>query len=127
MHTADSISYNLVIKGETITEEGIIINEILSYYSTLYSEQGGQRPSWSHANIPFISEEDNVALQCPFSEEEVFGVIKDPMGDKTPGPNGFTMGFFKKCWNVISFDLLKCFCQKLKCHFLCSYPKKDWS
>lgn len=53
MHTADSNSNNLVINGETVTEEGTIINEILPYYSTLYGEQGGPRPSWFHANVCF--------------------------------------------------------------------------
>ncbi|CAN4092706.1 unnamed protein product [Withania somnifera] len=26
--------------------------------------------------------------------------------DKAPGPNGFTMGFFIKCWDVLKTDIM---------------------
>ena len=40
-----------------------------------------------------ISEEDARWLDRSF-DEEVFGVISDFKGDKTPGPDGFSMAFF---------------------------------
>lgn len=30
-------------------------------------------------------------------------MTKDFMGNKAPEMDGFTMGFFKKCWNIICF------------------------
>jgi len=32
-------------------------------------------------------------------------------GDKAPGPDGFTKAFFKKCWDIIRFDLTAAFNQ----------------
>ena len=29
--------------------------------------------------------------------------------DKAPGPDGFTMGFFLKCWEVVKEDVMKAF------------------
>jgi len=29
--------------------------------------------------------------------------------DKTPGPDGFTMGFYIKCWEVVKGDIMKTF------------------
>lgn len=30
-------------------------------------------------------------------------------GDKAPGPDGFSISFFQKCWDIIEGDLLKVF------------------
>ena len=54
-------------------------------------------------------------------------------GDKAPGPDGFTMAFFQKCWSVLEGDILaffkdfhnQCVFEKsLNATFLCLIPKK---
>ena len=42
-----------------------------------------------------IFEEDASWLDRPFEEDEVFGVVNGSNGDKSPGPDGFSMAFFK--------------------------------
>ena len=39
-------------------------------------------------------EEDALWLDRPFEEEEVFGVVSGFNGDKSPGPDGFSIAFF---------------------------------
>lgn len=39
---------------------------------------------------------DNVLLEKPFSLEELKDAIWDCDGDKTPGPDGFSLEFFKQ-------------------------------
>jgi hypothetical protein len=34
----------------------------------------------------------------------VWEVVRKLNGDKAPGPNGFTMAFFKRCWDVVFID-----------------------
>ena len=36
-------------------------------------------------------------LERPFEEVEIFEVIKEFNGDKSPGPDGFLMAFFQAC------------------------------
>jgi hypothetical protein len=59
-----------------------------------------------------ITGEEKDSLEQKFKKEEVFQVVKDLQGDKAPGPDGFTMAFFQKCWSVIEDDvmgfLMKC-------------------
>jgi len=44
-------------------------------------------------------------MQRPFTEE-VLGCLKQCDGDKAPGPDGFTMSFFKSCWGTLKEDLM---------------------
>jgi len=52
-----------------------------------------------------ITEEERVWMQRDF--EEVLESLKLCASDKAPGPDGFTMGFFRKCWEVVKEDLMK--------------------
>lgn len=37
-------------------------------------------------------------VEAPFSLEEIYGVVKECISFKTPGPDGFNMLFVKKSW-----------------------------
>jgi hypothetical protein len=60
------------------------------------------------SNIPsLISPEDNALLCRPTTEEEIINVIWSMEADKAPGPDGFTIHFYKSCWHIIKDDLHK--------------------
>lgn len=44
-----------------------------------------------------------------FEEEEVFSCLKMWAMDKAPCPDGFTMGFYIKCWDVVKRDIMETF------------------
>jgi len=48
-----------------------------------------------------ITEEGKEALQTNFEESEVLRCLKMCAVDKAPSPDGFTMGFFIKCWEIV--------------------------
>jgi hypothetical protein len=45
-------------------------------------------------------------LQSPFSEKELRLTIKGMKSESAPGPNGFTITFFKKLWQLIKNEIL---------------------
>ena len=45
----------------------------------------------------------------PFDKEEVVQVLQNLEGDKAPGPDGFTMAFFQKCWKVVEAGVMAFF------------------
>jgi hypothetical protein len=45
-------------------------------------------------------------LENPFSEEEVVTALQQMIGDKAPGPDGFTIAFFQHCWDVVKSEVL---------------------
>ena len=73
-------------------------------------------------------------LSSRFEKEEIFQVVKDFQGDKSPGPDGFTMAFFQECWHVIETDILGffneffekgTFAYSLNATFVTLIPKKQ--
>jgi exonuclease III len=59
-------------------------------------------------NIPsLISPEDNDILLKPITEEEIIKIVWSMESDKAPGPDGFSIHFYKICWDIIKADLLK--------------------
>ena len=61
-------------------------------------------------------------------------VLQEMEGDKAPSPDGFTMAFFQKCWNVVEKDVMAFFDhfhtssefeRSLNASFLSLIPKKN--
>ena len=44
-------------------------------------------------------------LELPFSDDEIWSVVKDLPNDKSPGPDGFNNEFIKQCWGIIGSDI----------------------
>lgn len=47
-------------------------------------------------------------LERLFEEDEVCKVIGNMTSDKALGPDGFTIGFFQVCWEVVE-DVMRAF------------------
>ncbi|WMV43888.1 hypothetical protein MTR67_037273 [Solanum verrucosum] len=71
----------------------------------LFTETEVWRPNWEDDNLRKLSDEDKEWLERPFTFEEVERVINSFDGDKTPGPDGFNLHFFQKCWNTVKDDV----------------------
>ena len=81
-----------------------------------------------------IGEDERLALEGEFFKEEVIQVLMEMEGDKAPGPDGFTMAFFQKCWSVVEVDVMAVFVhfhrysmfeRSLNASFLTLIPKKN--
>ena len=56
------------------------------------------RPTMDGLDFACIEEDERLSLEKEFTKEEVIQVLREMEGDKAPGPDGFTMAFFQKCW-----------------------------
>eukprot|EP00253_Pinus_taeda_P028088 PITA_28088 len=52
-----------------------------------------------------ITSEQNWALCREISLEEVEEAIRSMPNDKAPGPNGFTINFYKACWSIVKQEV----------------------
>lgn len=83
-------------------------NAVFEHFSRILGEGGDLSCSisFAHQNLPSWQQP---ALDCCFSEEEVWQAIADMPTDKAPGPDGFTGLFYQTAWPVIKQDIMRAF------------------
>ena len=60
--------------------------------------------NWEYLQLPSFNLEH---LDAIFTMEELKKAVLEMHDEKSPGPDGFIGGFFKKCWELIKGDLLE--------------------
>ena len=60
------------------------------------------------SHIPsLVNKNDNSALSKQFTEEEICNIIWAMELDKAPRPDGFSIHFYRQCWDTIKVDFLR--------------------
>jgi hypothetical protein len=108
-HRRSNYMENLEVEGVVYEEDQDIRDHVVQVYYSLYQENEAWRPKFDGLTIDSIREEDREWLERKFDKEEILHVLRSSQGDKAPGPDGFTMGFFQKCWKVVESDVLRSF------------------
>lgn len=62
----------------------------------------------------YISDLDNTDLIQPFEKEEFRCALMQMDSDKTPGPDGFNPGFYKRFWEDFGDQVVSAFCSWLE-------------
>jgi hypothetical protein len=96
----------LEVDGILYSEDSIIRDKAVQFYENLYTETEEWRPFVDDLPFSRIDETDRSLLDSRFERDEILQVVKDLQGDKSPGPDGFTMAFFQKCWHVLERDIM---------------------
>lgn len=60
------------------------------------------RVEWCH-----IDGEYELELETPSPKDAIKRVVFESDGSKAPGPDGFTIAFYQKCWDNVKGDMLK--------------------
>jgi hypothetical protein len=82
---------------------------VVKFYQKLFTKQCRWRPTVDGISFDSILESVASWLKRAYKEEEVRKVVSTMIGDKAPGPDGFSMAFFQPCWNVLSLDIMEVF------------------
>ncbi|XP_026459226.1 uncharacterized protein LOC113359869 [Papaver somniferum] len=90
----NSISKLEVDGVESFDQDGIKAN-MRSYFETLFFERNEFSFTLDNLNFPSIAKVEKVELEKEFTEDEVFDVVKHFGKNKSPGPDGFSMEFYK--------------------------------
>ncbi len=133
-HRRNNYMERVEVDGAVYEVESEVREKVVQFYTFLYQEHKSWRPTVDRLDFDMISEEEQALLERKFDRDEVLQVVKDLQGDKTPGPDGFTMAFFQKCWSVIEDDIMGFFeevhtyCKferSLNTSFIALIPKKQ--
>uniref|UniRef100_A0A2N9GN59 Reverse transcriptase domain-containing protein n=1 Tax=Fagus sylvatica TaxID=28930 RepID=A0A2N9GN59_FAGSY len=133
-HRRNNHMERVEVDGSVYEVESEVREKVVQFYASLYQEQEPWRPTVDGLDFDMISEEEKALLERRFERDEVLQVVKDLQGDKAPGPDGFTMAFFQKCWPVLEEDIMGFFgevhtyCKferSLNASFIALIPKKQ--
>jgi hypothetical protein len=84
---------------------------VVSHFHHLYSKEKDDNEEGNKEFLKniltLVTKEDNTALLSPTNEEEISKIIWSMDPDKAPGPDGFTIHFYRICWNIIKSDLIR--------------------
>uniref|UniRef100_A0A2N9GTW6 Reverse transcriptase domain-containing protein n=1 Tax=Fagus sylvatica TaxID=28930 RepID=A0A2N9GTW6_FAGSY len=100
---------HLLVNEVLTTDQSEIGAGLVNFYKQLFSDDEVRRPLLDGLVFSSLDESDRDLLDQPFTEKEVWGVVRNMAGDKAPGPNGFSLAFFQSCWDVIKQDVMQVF------------------
>ena len=93
-----------VIKGHTLLKQDAKLHFQNFFHEDRFSDEKVNVECLFY--IPsLVNSEINVGLGRPFSEKEVVDFIWAMELDKAPRPDGFSIHFYRVCWNVIKNDI----------------------
>jgi hypothetical protein len=108
---ANQISEIKTPEGEILKDFDQIKQQASMHFHNLYTTNGRAEDEIADAflrHIPGkVSEEDNLHLNRQIAEAEILKAIDQFNEDKAPGPDGFTLHFYKKCWHIIKQDFIR--------------------
>ena len=93
---------------------------MVSFYEYLYKEAEAWIPSVDGLNFHSIGAVNSSHMERKFVREEMLHVLQDLKGDKAPGPDGFSMACFHRCWEVVGDDIMAFFDEF---HVHCKFEK----
>ncbi|KAL5717614.1 amidase [Ranunculus cassubicifolius] len=97
----------LMIEGELVEDRKKIEKHVAGFFKNLYKEPKSWRPRLEGLEFKKIAEEEKDRLEEVILEKEVKEAIDGLGGEKAPGPDGFPIIFFKKCWDFMKEDIMK--------------------
>ncbi|KAK1289790.1 hypothetical protein QJS10_CPB18g00681 [Acorus calamus] len=87
-----------------LVDERQVQHYMVEFYKDLNKESF--RPLPPINSYRKLSNAHRDALCLAVSEEEIYLNLKTMKGDGIPGSDGFNIGFFQRCWDVIKRDLI---------------------
>ena len=97
------------LDGVLYEDETNVRSQLVLFYQGLYKETKVGRPTMDGLEFACIEEDERLSLEKEFTKKEVIQVLREMEGDKAPGPDGFTIAFFHKCWSVVEKDAMDFF------------------
>eukprot|EP00253_Pinus_taeda_P010390 PITA_10390 len=95
--------------GESVKNHHDISEFLSAHFSSIAQEpqinRGEAIRELLKAIPKVVTSEQNWALSREITLEEVEEAVRSMPNDKAPGPDGFTINFYKACWNIVKQDV----------------------
>ena len=93
--------------GDVIEEQSEILKEVEMFYTSLYTAKPVNDVDISDVinDAPKLNANDVVNLKNDISYQEIASALKSMNNDKLPGPDGFTVEFFKFFSQILEYTI----------------------
>ncbi|GKC09532.1 RNA-directed DNA polymerase, eukaryota [Tanacetum coccineum] len=95
----------ILVDGIWIDSPSLAKSEFLSHFTNRFDQVEAPR---LQLNIDFPNKmniEQQIDLECEVSRDEIKRAVWDCGTDKSPGPDGFTFGFYRRYWSFLEKDV----------------------
>ncbi|KAE8678323.1 hypothetical protein F3Y22_tig00111427pilonHSYRG00459 [Hibiscus syriacus] len=93
--------------GNEVVEDPILIRaSVVEFFNGLFSQNNSLEAEELDLDFLKLSIGQSLALEKPFSEEEVWEAIVNSDSNKAPRLDGLNLGFFKKFWSSLKEDIM---------------------
>ncbi|GJT47678.1 RNA-directed DNA polymerase, eukaryota [Tanacetum coccineum] len=92
--------------GIWIDEPSLVKQEFLAHLKTRFDKPNESRIRLNMHFPNILSSDQRDELEIEVSKEEIKRAVWDCGIDKSPGPDGFTFGFYRYYWKVIESDVV---------------------
>lgn len=96
-------------KGYKYTTSQAIAEAFINHYQLLFKDARRETLWINNLNWCPINTRHHKRLCAKFKEDEVKKTIDSLGNGKSPGPNGFTISFYKQNWQLIKNDVMEVF------------------
>ncbi|GKC01172.1 RNA-directed DNA polymerase, eukaryota [Tanacetum coccineum] len=98
----------ILVDGDWIDDPVKVKKEFLTHFSDRFGSPCSSRLLLDDLNFPNqLTLEQKIDLESTISIEEIKRVVWDCGKDKSPGPDGFTFGFYRRYWSFIESDVIE--------------------
>nr|GEX16298.1 hypothetical protein [Tanacetum cinerariifolium] len=97
---------DVVTNGDGVVVENDKVADVFVSHYEVFLGQPGSTNGFRDIDLFRVKLDDNVALDmtCVVTNQEVKSALFSMGNDKSPGPDGFTVAFFKESWDIVSND-----------------------
>ncbi|GJV37172.1 RNA-directed DNA polymerase, eukaryota [Tanacetum coccineum] len=96
----------ILVDGNWIDSPHLVKREFLSHFKNRFDHPQDSRLQLD-LNFPNTLQPDQIIdLECDVSKDEIKRAVWDCGTDKSPGPDGFTFGFYRRYWNILESDVV---------------------
>ena len=122
------------VNGRRLIREDEIKEEVVNAFQRVVIEIDEWRPSINGLPFLVLDSEEARALENHFLEEEVLVALSNLCEDKVPSLNGFSLAFWKFCWDIVKLEVMGFFAdfhhsglfeRSLNTAFIVLIPKKE--
>ena len=133
-HRRNNAMDRIKVNGEWLVEEQEVREGVVNSFQQLLSEDMGWQADIGSIQVNCISQQEAESLETPFAETEIHSALMEMNGDKSPGPDGFTVAFWQNAWDFAKEEIMEMFkefhehntfVRSLNNTFLVLIPKKS--